>query len=255
MSSKVLGKLILYLYNENYKKDELFKILDSFALHKKYHQRINFIKICKILLDNKNIYTEKIMELFFVIASYEKILNVKIALSKLIKKVILNENCECHREKSLLKLCEILMSRQKNITIENILRNVIIKEIDDKTNYIFNQFSLKFNGKNKIFVGDNKYFIKEFNIDYEEDKKPKNNEFGEYTISEDNKQREKNSLIDNKQINDLSENKKNDLSESAKNEDKKIISENSESINLNNVNNNNNINNIINDDFKNENES
>ena len=255
VSSKVLGKLILYLYNENYKKNELFKILDSFALHKKYHQRINFIKICKILLDNKNIYTEKIMELFFVIASYEKILNVKIGLSKLIKKVILNENCECHGEKSLLKLCEILMSRQKNITIENILKNVIIKEIDDKTNNLFNQISLKFNGKNNIFVGDNKYFIKEFNIDYEEDKKPKNNGVDEYAIPKDDKQKESNSLIDNKQINALSENKKNDLSEgSAKDLDnkftKKLKSENSESINLNNVNSNNNINNIINDDFK-----
>ena len=253
VSSKVLGKLILYLYNENYKKNELFKILDSFALHKKYHQRINFIKICKILLDNKNIYTEKIMELFFVIASYEKILNVKIALSKLIKKVILNENCECRGEKSLLKLCEILMSRQKNITIENILRNVIIKEIDDKTNNIFNHFSLKFNGINKIFVGDNKYFINEFNIDYEEDKKPKNYEVNEYAMPEDDKKNEKKSLIDNKQINALSENKINDLLEDEKNLDNKftnkVSNENSESININKINNNNDINNIINDDF------
>jgi hypothetical protein len=86
VSSKILAKLILYLYDENYKKKELFKIMDSFALHKKFQQRINFIKMCKILMDNKNIYNEKIIELFFIIAVNEKIFNVKIALSKLLKK-------------------------------------------------------------------------------------------------------------------------------------------------------------------------
>lgn len=55
-------------------------------MHKKFHQRINFIKICKTLVNNKNLYNEKLIELFFIIACNEKIFNVKIALSKLIKK-------------------------------------------------------------------------------------------------------------------------------------------------------------------------
>ena len=204
VSSKVLGKLILYLYNENYKKNELFKLLDCFALHKKFQQRINFIKICKILIDNKNFYIEKIMELFFIIASYEKIFNVKIALSKIIKKVLLNEKSSCYGEKSLFKLCEILINKQKNITIENILKEININQIDDKTNNIFNQFSLKFKKKNKIFVEDNKYFVKEFNIDYEEDKKSK--------IQKEEK-KENNKLKTNSHSISVFENKGSDFSE------------------------------------------
>ena len=59
-SSKVLASLIDYLYNVNYKKEQLFRLIDSFALHKKYHQRINFVKICKILINKQLIDLVKI---------------------------------------------------------------------------------------------------------------------------------------------------------------------------------------------------
>ena len=36
ISSKVLANLIVYLYKDNYKKDKLIKIIESFALHKKF---------------------------------------------------------------------------------------------------------------------------------------------------------------------------------------------------------------------------
>ena len=181
VSSKVLGTLILYLYNENYKKKELFKILESFALHKKYHQRITFIKICKILVSNKNIYIEKLMELFFIISNNEKIFNVKIALSKLIKKILSDEKSPCYGELSLYKIISILLNKQKCITIKNIFKDIKIKNIDEQNNNIFNQFCD--NSKDKVFIGDNKYFIEEFNIDYEEVKKAKNN-INEFLIPE-----------------------------------------------------------------------
>ena len=81
-SSKILAKIILYLYKKNYMKIKLFEILKTFALNRKFQQRINFIKMCKVLMYNdKDIYNEKIMELLFKIALNEKkILNVKIAL-------------------------------------------------------------------------------------------------------------------------------------------------------------------------------
>ena len=46
-SSKVLATLIDYLYNINYKKEKLFLLIDSFYMHKKLQQRLNFIKIEK----------------------------------------------------------------------------------------------------------------------------------------------------------------------------------------------------------------
>ena len=76
-SSKILANLILYLYKENYKKDKLFGILENFAFHKKFQQRINFIKMCPILWGDKNLYKEKIKELIEIIANKDKILNVK----------------------------------------------------------------------------------------------------------------------------------------------------------------------------------
>ena len=44
-SSIVLDSLIDYLYNASYKKEQLFKIIQSFSLHKKFHKRINFVKM------------------------------------------------------------------------------------------------------------------------------------------------------------------------------------------------------------------
>ena len=220
VSSKVLGKLILYLYNENYKKKELFKILDSFAFHKKYHQRINFIKICKILINNKNIYYEKIMELFFIISSYEKILNVEIALCKLIKKILLDNKSACYGELSIYKICQILLNKHKNITIKNIFKDINIKDIDEKNNNIFNQYLQKFKGKEIIFNGDNQYFIKEFNIDYEEDKNNKNFDVDGFLNSQDRKEKSeiKENELPKEQINPHLENKNGNYSENSSTE-------------------------------------
>ena len=170
VSSKVLGTLILYLYNENYKEQELFKILECFALHKKFHQRINFIKMCKILINNKNIYNEKIIELFYIISSKEKILNVKIALCKLLKKVLSNDKSPLNKELSIHKLCKIFLNK-KNKTIEYIFKSLEIKEANED---IFNEYKNKYSDKDKIFIGNNKYFIEEFNIDFEEENKINN---------------------------------------------------------------------------------
>ena len=181
VSSKVLGTLILHLYNENYKKNELFKILECFALHKKFHQRINFIKMCKILMNNKNIYNEKIVELLYIIAQKEKILNVKIALSKLLKKILSNDKSPLKEELSLHKLCKILLNK-KNKTIENILNSLEIKEIKKD---IFNEYKNKYSDKDNIFIGNNKYFIEEFKIDYEEENKANNEDLNENNSHEE----------------------------------------------------------------------
>jgi len=196
VSCKVLGTLILYLYNENYKKKELFKILESFALHKKFHQRINFIKICKILINNTNIYKEKIVELFFIIASYEKIINVKIALSKLLRKVLSNDKSPLFADLSIHKLSQILLNKQKNKTIESILKSIQIKEVNED---IFNEYENKFSDKEKMFKGNNQYFIDEFKIDYDEDNRPKNDDINEIIIHDENDLKKKDSEIKNKE--------------------------------------------------------
>jgi hypothetical protein len=200
--------------------------LESFALHKKFHQRINFIKICKILINNANIYKEKIVELFFIIASYEKIINVKVALSKLLRKVLSNDKSPLFGDLSIHKLCQILLSKQKNKTIEIILKSLQIKEVNED---IFNEYKNKFSDKEKIFKGNNQYFIEEFKIDYDEDNRPKNDDINEIIIHEEGDLKKKENKIKNK------EEQENDF-DNANNKQNKI--------NLNNIENDNDNSNI-----------
>jgi hypothetical protein len=238
VSSKVLGTLILHLYNENYAKKELFKILECFALHKKFQQRINFIKMCKILMNNKNIYNEKIVELLYIISLKEKILNVKIALCKLLKKVLSNDKSPLKEELSLHKLCKILLNK-KNKAIENILKSLEIKETNED---IFNEYKNKYSDEDKIFIGNNKYFIEEFKIDYEEENKV-NNEGLDELLPHGGEEIKK-----NKNYNEIiySERKENDIYSSTQNFIKDVNNANNVKTkeNLNNKNGSENINEI-----------
>ena len=163
-SSKVLATLIDYLYNINYKKEQLFKIIESFAIHKKFQQRINFVKMCKIFLQNKRIYEEKVKSLLLDLVEHEYIRDVKIYLSKILKKIIKNDKILLYKDETIHKICYILL--KDNIPVINsIFSDSVIKydninyqnEINDNTN----------KKKEKYFKGNNEYFIKEFKIHLE----------------------------------------------------------------------------------------
>ena len=158
-SSKVLATLILYLYNNNFQKEKLFKVLETFAMHKKFQQRINFVKMCKILVENQKIYQEKIMSLIFNIINKEKVLNVKIALSKLLKKIISNKEAVLFNDISIHHSCQILIE-QNNRTIKDIFENCNIQK-----NNIFPQDNNDINFE----YCDNSYFKEEFNINIQND--------------------------------------------------------------------------------------
>ena len=157
-------------------------------------------------MNNKNIYNEKIVELFYIISLKEKILNVKIALCKLLKKVLSNDKSPLNEELSLHKLCKILLNK-KNKTIENLLKSLEIKETGEE---IFNEYKNKYSDKEKIFKGNNKYFIEEFKIDYEEEN---NEDFEQRIFYEEEK------LNKNKNYNEIiySERKGNDIYSSTQN--------------------------------------
>ena len=153
-SSKVLATLILYLYNNNYQKEKLFKILDTFAMNKKSQQRINFVKMCKIFVENQRIYLEKINDLILNMVRKEKVLNVKIALSKLLKKIICNKESFLFNDMCIHHICQILVE-QDNRSINDIFQNCNIQK-----NNIFPQNNNDFNFE----YYDNSYFKEEFNI-------------------------------------------------------------------------------------------
>jgi hypothetical protein len=163
-SSKVLASLIDYLYNVDYKKEQLFKLIESFALHKKFHQRLNFVKMCKIFLRNKKLYEEKIKKLLNELVDHEKIKDVRICLSKVLKKIISNDKEVLFKDQNIHQICYKL--KMDNLPI--------INEIFNNVNIKYNGIQIGNNNNNKIndktekyFKGDNEFFLKEFKIEIE----------------------------------------------------------------------------------------
>jgi serine/threonine-protein phosphatase 4 regulatory subunit 1 len=189
-SSKVLATLIDYLYNINYKKEQLFLLIDSFWKHKKFQQRVNFVKMCKIFLKNKNLYEEKIKNVILELVEHEKIKDVKIFLSKVLKNIITNDKNILYKDETIHKICFVL--KKQNIPIiNNIFNDVMINYIEykEEKNEIKNT-EIK---KEKYFTGDNEFFIKEFKIELEKktsifflDKNSSNNKKGDINNGNNN---------------------------------------------------------------------
>ena len=193
VSSKVLGKVILHLYKENFKdNDKLYKIFESFAFHKKFHQRINFIKICKALVNDKNIFNDKVKELFFIIALNDHNINVQIALCKLIKKFLLDEKHILNKDISLYHITKIISDKAKGFTIKNMFNGININKYTDN---LIDYDKYKYN-KN-IFTCDNTYFIKEFKIENEDSNINDNNDINDNGNDDKNTLNKKNDLFIN----------------------------------------------------------
>lgn len=206
-SAKVLSTLIVYLYKENYKKDKLIKILETFAFHKKFQMRINFIKMCPILLGDENLYTEKIKEIIETIVNKDKILDVKIALAKVLKKIINDEKAVLNNNESLHKICNKLIKIE---VIKKILKDVKIKNISDENENVINDEG----DYKKIFKEDNTYFIEEFKIEIDKKENTKNN-------NEENKEKENDKNDENKKEEDKNESKEEENKEDILGDDNK----------------------------------
>ena len=216
-SSKVLATLIEYLYNINYKKEQLFKIIDSFAMHQKFQQRIIFVKMCKIFLNNKNLYEEKIKNILLNLVEHEKIKDVKIYLSKILKKIIKNDKMLLYKDETLHKIC-FLLNKENIPCINNIFKDVtirynIINEGNNNNNIENNNDNINNEKKKeKYFKGDNEFFIKEFKIELE---KKTSIYFLDKNSSNNNKS---NNILINTNTNDLNNNNENNDKEEDKKE-------------------------------------
>ena len=279
-SSKALASLIEYLYNANYKKDQLFKLIESFVYHKKFHQRMNFAKMCKIFLKNKKLYEEKIKKCLNDLVDNEKITNVRICLAKVLRKIIGNDKEILYKEQNIHNLCYQLKMDNLSI-INNIFNNVNIKY---NINDINNKKKVINNSNDKYFKGDNSFFIEEFKIElkrrasiyYKSNKKliiikekiianskkkeenkedKKKNNITEEIINKINNNESTNkeqNIIHEKEIKDIND-KKEDNSNEKKNEEKfdaanDIQDKNNDENEKNNEEKNKNINDIHNDD-------
>ena len=123
--------------------------------------------MCKIFLKNKKLYEEIVKKLLNEIIEHEKIKDVKICLSKVLKRIIENDKEVLFKDQSIHRICYKL--KQENLTIINeIFNNVNIKynniEIEDKNKKINDN-------KEKYFTGDDKFFLEEFKIELEKKQK------------------------------------------------------------------------------------
>ena len=160
ISCKVLANLILYLYQEDFKKNELFELLELFALHKKYYQRICFTKMCKVLLKSTNLYNEKLKYLLYIC--------VNVALGKSLSKVFIKGKYKVLQDISLHRIC-LLLLKNKSISIKNMFNSIKL-ECDAKDDEVFDfkEIDKLTENKVKIFDKDNSYIKKEFNFDITE---------------------------------------------------------------------------------------
>ena len=160
-SSKVLASILLYLYHQDYKKDKIIQTIKNFAFNKKFKIRINFIKFLPVFLQDKDFYENEIKNLIKIIVLKDKIMDVKIALAKVLKKIIGNEKEVLYNDIDIHKFC---VNLNENKIISKIFDGVKIKDttkLDDNLE------------DKKYFVEENKYFFEEFKIELE--KKDNNN--------------------------------------------------------------------------------
>ena len=213
-SSKVLASILLYLYHQDYKKDKIIQTIKNFAFNKKFKIRINFIKFLPVFLQDKDFYLNEIKNLIKIIVLKDKIMDVKIALAKVLKKIITNEKEILYNDEDIHKFCS------------NLNENKIISKIFDGAK-IINTSKLDDNIEDKkYFVEENKYLFEEFKIDFE--KKENNNNANKQIKIENKIETEK---VDDKkdEINKNNENKINEIkNEVPKEEEKKEIIENKE---------------------------
>ena len=170
VSCKIFATLILYLYNENYKKKELFELLELFALHKKYYQRICFAKMCKVLLENINLYNEKLKNLLYILIIHDKSKNVRVALGKSLGKILKNDKFKCIKEISFHKLCKML-NNGKSTSIKNIFSALDIKNcynVNEEELFNLDDINKIIGNKDKIFDKENTFIKKEFDFDINE---------------------------------------------------------------------------------------
>ena len=156
-SCKIISEIILYLYQNNYQKEKIIKLLGSYALNKKSMQRISFIKISKaLLLTDTNLYEIVLKRLLYILVIKEQNSNVLIALAKILKKIVVDKNAKNSNDLGIHYMCKKI-NNGKIMSISRIFRNVKIQKIEgiDGVGDIFEE---------NMFVQNNIFFEKEFGI-------------------------------------------------------------------------------------------
>lgn len=91
--AKTLARILLHLFKRNIKKDNIIQIIRGFALNTKFKRRNQFLLICKSLLSSSVMFSEYLFDLLLN-CFFDKVIDVRIQLAKLIGGVINQEELE-----------------------------------------------------------------------------------------------------------------------------------------------------------------
>ena len=113
--------------------------------------------MCKVLLENINLYNEIIKNLLYIIVTFDKSRNVRVALGKALSKVFNQKKYNSLKELSLHKICKLLNDK-KSISISNIFNNIDLKNcegINDNILFDLNYINNLIENKVKIICYTN----------------------------------------------------------------------------------------------------
>lgn len=146
--------LLQLLSSETEFSEKTYKIFKSFAQSINFNYRQLFIRMCTDLVSNQDLYDDKVSDLLLNLA-FDRVINVRIALAKFIKKVLKKENNAWLKKDETMRKIISKLRTEKSTEIQNYL-----KDITDVEDIQFNEIA----NVNEKFTDNMSFISDEFGI-------------------------------------------------------------------------------------------
>ena len=146
--------LLQLLSSETEFSEKTYKIFKSFAQSINFNYRQLFIRMCTDLVSNKDLYDDRVSDLLLDLA-FDRVINVRIALAKFIKKILKKENNAWLKKDETMRKIVSKLRTDKSTEIKNYL-----KDITDVEDIQFNEIA----NVNEKFTDNMSFISDEFGI-------------------------------------------------------------------------------------------
>ena len=146
--------LLQLLSSETEFSEKTYKIFKSFAQSINFNYRQLFIRMCTDLVSNQDLYDDKVSDLLLDLA-FDRVINVRIALAKFIKKILKKENNAWLKKDETMRKIVSKLRTEKSTEIKNYL-----KDITDVEDIQFNEIA----NVNEKFTDNMSFISDEFGI-------------------------------------------------------------------------------------------
>ena len=146
--------LLQLLSSETEFSEKTYKIFKSFAQSINFNYRQLFIRMCTDLVSNQDLYDDRVSDLLLDLA-FDRVINVRIALAKFIKKILKKENNAWLKKDETMRKIVSKLRTDKSTEIKNYL-----KDITDVEDIQFNEIA----NVNEKFTDNMSFISDEFGI-------------------------------------------------------------------------------------------